>query len=179
MRRKKSAVQETSLYDFLDADTDAEGIDTVGVVEQLLTPDQIYETAESRINLLYEDRRVEREGLKTSIQTLGEYFSMWANTSPHGGLIVVGINNDGEVTGLKSIEPTRLNRFEGAGHGRCPDARYESKRVRVKNSRNEDDFVLLFRVHYHESKLVETCNGRAFYRIGEECIELKTDEEKR
>jgi ATP-dependent DNA helicase RecG len=68
--------------------------------------------------------------------------------------------------------------LEATGYERCPDARFESKRVSIVNSRGESDFALLFRIHYHETKVVETCDGKVFCRIADKCVELKTDQEK-
>ena len=60
----------------------------------------------------------------------------------------------------------------------CPDARYEFHRVPVRNNKGEEDFVLALRVHYREEKLVETTDGNAFVRAGEEKRKL-TEAEKR
>lgn len=178
MRRRKESPNQL-VIDFIDSSID-DGIDSGSdIVQQLLTPDQIYQFAEKQIQLFKEDRRIERKSPKIHQQRLGEYFSMWANTSPHGGIIAVGISNKGEVIGCKSLEMSTLNQLESTGYDRCADARYETKRVAVVNEKGEQDFVLLFRVYYHETKLVETCEGKAFHRIGESCIELKTDDEKR
>ena len=67
----------------------------------LITPDEIYQNAEAFIELLKEDRRFERKSPKTSPRSLGEYFSMWANTLPDGGLIALGIEDNG-TAGVKA-----------------------------------------------------------------------------
>ena len=57
----------------------------------LLSPDEIYQNAShSLLALLKEDRRLERKTAGVHGRALGEYFSMWANTVPEGGLIVLG-----------------------------------------------------------------------------------------
>lgn len=54
----------------------------------LLTVDEIYERASAELltSLGKEDRRFERKPSGIHALTLGEYFSMWANTAPDGGL---------------------------------------------------------------------------------------------
>ena len=146
---------------------------------QLLTPDEIYEQAERFVGLLKEDRRIERKTGGIHSQSLGEYFSMWANTSPDGGLIVVGIEDDGSVSGLKTLDHKPLNTLEKCGYDRCPQAFYDTKRVRIKNEKKEDDFVLLIRVKYHQTRVVETCDGKVFVRRGDSRIEIKKEEERR
>lgn len=77
----------------------------------LVSPDELYGHAESVIELLREDRRFERKSPKTSPRTLGEYFSMWANTPPDGGLIAVGIEDNGKIIGCKSLTQGWRSKF--------------------------------------------------------------------
>lgn len=147
------------------------------VLQQLLTPDEIYARAESIAQQIAEDRRIER---KARIQpaALADNFSMWANTSPDGGLIAVGISNDGQIPGCKALNQKTINELE-AGPDKCPQARFESKRVSVINRDGEPDFFILFRVFYHPSRLVETTDHKVFVRRGDKKIEIRTDQEKR
>lgn len=134
----------------------------------LLSPDDIYAgPIQHLLQLLEEDRRIERKPASYQPRYLGDYFSMWANTQPDGGLIVVGVTNDGEITGMTSQGVPRLNRLEATGSIYCQDARYECKRVPVVNCDGREDFVLVFRVFYHKTRLVKTASGEAFTRIGE------------
>ena len=64
--------------------------------KRLVSVDEIYLTAtQQSLSEFSEDRRVERKPARYSGDSLGEYFSMWANTSPEGGLIVVGQFDNG------------------------------------------------------------------------------------
>ena len=59
---------------------------------QLYTPDEIYEMAdEVLLRKMFEDVRFEMKCNAIHCKEVGEYFSMWANTSPSGGLLLVGI----------------------------------------------------------------------------------------
>src|ERR1017187_4052703 len=75
----------------------------------LVSPDEIYQNAEAFLELIKEDRRFERKSPKTSPRSLGEYFSMWANTLPDGGLVAVGIEDKGSIAGCKELSQTELN----------------------------------------------------------------------
>ena len=58
----------------------------------LLSPDEIYELVDQDLlGRLKEDRRLERKPAGIHGKELGDYFSMWANTVPDGGLLVVGM----------------------------------------------------------------------------------------
>jgi len=144
-----------------------------------LTPDEIFDRADANtLRSLKEDERVERKAPKLQGEPLGEYFSMWANTSPDGGVIISGISNIGEFIGCSSLNTGTLNRLKRTGDVFCPDARYEVKEVKVTNATGKDDFVLLFRVYYNKNRVVRTTKRKVFIRRGASKKEL-TDEEIR
>lgn len=144
----------------------------------LLSVDEIYDRAnEELLTLLAEDKRIERKPCGFSGEGLGEYFSMWANTAPDGGLIVLGQTDKGGFEGCKGLSQEAINQREKTGYVYCPDARYETvKRVPVTNQKGERDFVLLFRIRYHRDSVVRTAKGKAFVRKGDSKIELKPEE---
>ena len=92
---------------------------------------------------------------------------MWANTAPDGGLIVVGLSDDGIIHGCANLPQQTINGIEKTGMVFCPDAIHKYKRVPVKNSAGADDFVMLFWVQYRQDRVVETCKGQAFIRCGD------------
>lgn len=142
----------------------------------LVSPDELYQNAETFLDLLKEDRRFERKSPRTSPRSLGEYFSMWANTVPDGGLIAVGIEDGGRVAGCSSLSQAELNEREQAGRIYCPDARYESKLIPITNSDGKSDFLLLIRVQYRPDKVVYDSQGHAWTRIGDQKHELSKDQ---
>lgn len=146
---------------------------------QLWTPDDIYQSLDAEIIKRFsEDSRIERKTCNIHARELGDYLSMWANTQPHGGLILLGIENKGgRISGCKSLSTPELNKLEVVNRY-CPEARHEFRRVPVKNENGEDDFVIAVRVFYREDRLVETTDGDAFVRVGEQKRKL-TESEKR
>jgi len=125
-----------------------------------------------------EDRRFERKTVSVSAQDIGNYLSILSNSPPEGGLIGIGIEDDGKFSGCLRAGLKHLNELERAGDVYCPDARYESKHVPIRNTQGEEDFVLLVRVQYRRDKVVENNRGEAFIRRGESKRRL-TDDEKR
>jgi ATP-dependent DNA helicase RecG len=141
-----------------------------------LTPDDIWAIVDqTTLERLREDPRIER---KRSIHAgeLGEYFSMWANTVPFGGIMVIGQENAGGFGGCLALGDEVINKLESGGRFHCPDARTEPKRVRVQNLRGEDDFVLLIRVFYNSLRVVKTISDRAFIRSGSVKNELSREQ---
>jgi len=92
---------------------------------------------------------------------------MWANTPSSGGVIAIGVENDGKISGLSKVGIAHLNDLERAGDICCPDAKHQTKRINITNSNGAEDQILLIRVHYNEKKVVRTSDGMAFDRRGE------------
>lgn len=149
---------------------------------ELWTADDIFAVAvkEGGASLLRfkEDNRVEWKSARYSPKELADYFSMWANTQPHGGLIVIGVENDGQITGCLGVGADRISDFEQVGPSQCPDARFEIRRTEAQNTDGKSDFLLLVRIFYRPDKLVETVRRDAFVRSGKSKRQL-SEEEKR
>lgn len=146
-------------------------------VTALLTPDEIFDRADAALlKALGEDRRLERKPATYPPRSLGEYLSMWANTAPAGGVVVVGMEDGGAFQGLARMGTDALNALEQTGRTYCPDAPVEYRRVSVRNADGEQDFVLLIRVGYHQRRVVYTTKGKAFVRWGDSKHELTPEE---
>jgi ATP-dependent DNA helicase RecG len=145
---------------------------------QLWTPDDIFTHLDNAtVQRFKEDGRLERKRARIAQRDLAEYFSMWANTQPNGGIILLGVENDGAISGCSSLSDNQLNEIERTSR-LCPDARCAFKRIAVTNARDKPDFLVAIRVSYREDKLVETTAGDAFIREGEDKRRL-TELEKR
>lgn len=139
---------------------------------QLWTPDEIYDRLNSKnIQAFVEDRRVERKNSRVSAKTLAEYLSMWSNTQPHGGIVIVGIDDNGAISGCTSLSPERKNEIEALSP-LCPDASWSSKVVEVTNAAGKPDYLIVYRVTYRADKLVETSSNEAFIREGDKKLRV-------
>lgn len=145
---------------------------------ELWTPDDIYDNCDQKtIEAFSEDRRVERKRVEVSQKDFAAYLSMWANTQPYGGIVFIGVANDGAIRGCLSSGVEHLNEFETARR-LCSDASYELKRIPVVDEKGNDNFVIAVRVYYRADKLVETVDGNAYIREGDE-KRLLSETEKR
>ena len=143
----------------------------------LMTVDEIYERASPELfQKLKEDRRIERKPATIHADSLAPYFSMWANTQPDGGIIVMGMENDGSISGCERLSTGQVNRLEKTRMEYCPEARCTSKRVKAVNKDGAGDFLMLFRVHYRNDLVVRTNSGEAFVREGDSKRRLSSEE---
>jgi ATP-dependent DNA helicase RecG len=151
-------------------------------LRELWTPDDIFAAAvkdgASTLLAFREDYRVEWKSARYSVKELADYFSMWANTQPSGGIIVIGVENDGTISGCLNVGTDKISEFEQVGPAQCPDARFDIRRIAVTRSDGNEDYLLLIRVFYRPDKLIETVRDEAFVRSGKTKREL-TEEEKR
>lgn len=143
----------------------------------LYSPSEIYAALnQGLLEKLKEDKRIERKPPAIQIRALDYCFSMWANTKPDGGLIVVGQEDDGRIAGCASINADRLNDLERAVSIYCPDAKYSTKQVRVVNAKGQDDYVFVYHIHYRPDRVVRTVSNDAYIRIGSSKKKLSAEE---
>lgn len=146
---------------------------------RMLSTDELYDSIsqESAVDT-GEDHRIERKSASYSAKALGDYFSMWANTAPFGGIILLGVENDGRVTGISSIPLDKINELQRAGDVFCPEARYQCRHIDIINDKGKPDQIIAIRVLYREDRVVETASKDAFARRGSSKRKL-SDAEKR
>ena len=150
---------------------------------QVHTPDELYERMDESLlrellKVCEEDSRHELKPNGIHSNNLADWFGMWANTSPSGGLIIVGVRDDKVVEGCSRLSAKIINRLELTADDFCPDAKFSIKRVEVH--RDEDgcrDFVLVFRVLYNPARTVKTVSGGVFVRRANRKKQLITPEE--
>ncbi len=105
----------------------------------VLTVEEIWAAATPELLAkLREDRRIERKPAGIHPKELGEYFSMWANTVD-GGLIVVGMENNGAITGCVASGTSHTNKLDSHGRDNCPDAKVELRRIQATNIKGQPD----------------------------------------
>lgn len=162
-------VSQLSLLDLLDRPP----------IEALYKPDQIYESDEPGLFVrLTEDPRFDRKSGSSDGKALAKYLSAFGNgPSIDGGVLAIGIEKDGTITGCKHLSQKSLSEAESCGHNYCPDGRFVSRRLAVKNAKGDDDFIILARIDYVEGKVVQLHDGTAWERLGDECKKL-TEEKK-
>lgn len=143
-----------------------------------LSPERIFEIA--TVDLLMrcrEDRRVEWKPAGVQPRFLGEYISMFAN-SPGGGILVVGLEDDGTPSGCARLSQSSLNDIEQCGSIFAPQATLKSKRVPFSDGTRDSNFLLVFLIEYHQTRVVETSSGEAFVRHGASKMRLREHEKR-
>ncbi|NJC05066.1 ATP-dependent DNA helicase RecG [Sphingomonas kaistensis] len=145
---------------------------------ELWTPDDIFNSLTPElISAFEEDYRVDRKSARISARDLADDVCAFANSAPHGGVLLVGVENDGSIGGLSCVAMDKVNALYSVGDF-CPDARLDFRTLEVMNKRGEPDRILLLRVFFRDNRLVETTSGTAYIRQGDRKRRI-SEEEKR
>lgn len=148
-------------------------------LDAMFKPDQIFESDDGAfIVRLTEDTRFDRKSGRVDGNGLAICLSAFGNgPAVEGGVVAVGIEKDGRVTGCKHLSEGKLQEIETAGRDRCPDGRFSTRRIEITNEKDEVDFLVLIRIYYVEGRLVNLSNDDAYCRQGDKSRRL-TDSEK-
>lgn len=138
-------------------------------IEGLYSVDQIYESTDGHLfSRLTEDHRFDRKRANIDSKKMAVMLSSFGNgPSVHGGVIAMGVENDGSISGCKHLSELDIQKVEKFGSDICPDGRFSTQRLEVTNKDGDDDFIILVRIRYVEGRLVTLTNGNAYIRVGD------------
>lgn len=149
-------------------------------LEAVYRPDAIFECDDWQlIRRLVEDGRFDRKSSRVQPNVLAQLLSGFGNgPAIEGGVIAIGIEDDGRISGCKSLDGGRIAEIESAGRDRCPDGRFKTRRLQCVNANDEDDFIILIRVFYVENRLVECTDHNAYCREADKTRRLSEAEKQ-
>ena len=139
----------------------------ISKINSSLTVDYLTKTPEN----LYLDRK---RG-KISIQDLANEVASFANAN--GGIIAVGITDDGIIEGFNIYGPNKLNECQKVVSGYLnPSPVYECELVDIKNQKDEEDNILLFHIEPAMNYIVRNNKDEVYCRQGDSSIKLTSDQ---
>lgn len=143
----------------------------------LWTPRDIWVRLNQRLlSYFKEDRRVEYKGTKkVDFEDFATYLSTFSNT-PDGGVVVFGVENDGNLVGCSKLTPEALNKIEHCHTKLCPQSKPEFKRFEIAIEDRVEFCIAVFIPYV--GRLVETNKQEAWIRYGDSRHKM-SEEEKR
>lgn len=114
----------------------------------------------------------DRKSARKDADEIAKHLMAFANAA--GGRLVVGIEDDGTVTGFKRDKAHSVESFEQAHVTELvPSPRVDTERVPVVNSNGEDDHVLVMDVGFSRNRVVhQRRDGRVALREGDKSVWL-------
>lgn len=122
-----------------------------------------------------ENQNFERKSTLIQERDLALEFSAFANSSVEGGLVVVGIENDKNITGINFTGQEKINKLIQAQRTFCPMAIMNYKEFFVMNNKGENDRLLLFYVEFSFDKVIKINSGDACERIGDQTCRMSPE----
>ena len=133
-------------------------------------------TMEYLINIP-ENLYFERKRAKISFQDLANEIASFANAN--GGIIAVGITDNGLIEGFNAYGISKLNDCQKVvSRYLKPVPIYECELIKLKNSKDEDDCILLFHIEPALNYIVRNNKDEVFCRQGDSSIKLTADQIK-
>lgn len=123
-----------------------------------------------------ENQYFDRKSARLKAQETARHISAFANAS--GGKLVIGIEDNGEVTGFKRNGARNMEDFEQAALVGCePMPEVHPIRIPVTNSHGEDDSILVLDISASSNHVIARRSDKAvFLRQQDSSVELDRDQ---
>lgn len=125
---------------------------------------------------LKENQYFDRKSARKDDREIAKHISAFANAA--GGKLVVGIEDNGEVTGFRRNGARDIENFERAALATCtPAPIVHRERISVVNSSGEDDTVLVLDIEPSTSHSVaRMSDGDVFLRQNDKSVKLNREQ---
>ena len=134
----------------------------------------------SRINLEYlknekENLYFDRKRAKISLQDLANEIASFANSN--GGIIVVGITDDGKIEGFNIYGKDKLNQCQKVVNNFLKNTpTYRMELLDIENEKGEMDNLLLFHIEPELNYIIRNNKDEVFCRQGDSSIKLNANQ---
>lgn len=140
---------------------------TLSKMNSIITEDYLKTAKE---NLYFERKRA-----KVSLQDLANEIASFANAN--GGVIAVGITDDGKIEGFNDYGINKLNDFQKViTNYLSPTPNYKAELIEIKNIKNEKDNILLFHIEPALNFIVRNNKDEVYLRQGDSSIKLNNEQ---
>lgn len=134
----------------------------------------------SKINIDYlksekENLYFDRKRAKISLQDLANEIASFANSN--GGLIVLGITDDGKIEGFNSYGDEKLNQCQKVVTNYLKNTpTYRTELIDIQNEKCEEDNILLFHIEPELNYLIRNNKDEVYCRQGDSSIKLNANQ---
>lgn len=117
-----------------------------------------------------EGQYFDRKSARIKPYALAQNLSAFANAN--GGILVIGIEDNGEITGLKCDKASDINELIDTPLSLCEGPiNYETEIIKV-----DDKEILLFHINPSNNKVIKTSKKEVFLRIGDKSKKLNHEQ---
>ena len=130
----------------------------------------------SLFSVLAESQYFDRKSARKDDKEIAKHISAFANAG--GGKLVIGIEDDGEISGFRRNGARDIENFERAALTTCsPSPIVHRSRVAVVNSSGEDDAILVLDIEASTNRVVSrTSDDEVFLRQNDRSVRLNREQ---
>ena len=130
----------------------------------------------SLLSTLGENQYFDRKSARKDDKEIAKHISAFANAS--GGKLVIGIEDNGEVTGFNRSGARDIENFERAALTTCsPSPIVRKERIPVISSSGKEDVVLVIDIEASTSRVVSrSSDGEVFLRQNDRSVRLDREQ---
>lgn len=130
----------------------------------------------SLFSVLAESQYFDRKSARKDDKEIAKHISAFANAG--GGKLVIGIEDDGEISGFRRNGARDIENFERAALTTCsPSPIVHRSRVAVVNSSGEDDTILVLDIEASANRVVSrTSDDEVFLRQNDRSVRLNREQ---
>ncbi|MEG2543711.1 MAG: ATP-binding protein [Longicatena sp.] len=122
------------------------------------------------LNNKTENQYFDRKSARIKPKDIIRHLIAFANAN--GGILAIGVEDDGEITGFDMQNSSKINDFEVAPLKYCPNLlNYNTEVLAIENKE-----VLLFQIEPSSDRVVFSSDNKVYLRIGDESITLNHDQ---
>ena len=123
-----------------------------------------------------ENQYFDRKSARLDPKDVARHLSAFANAS--GGKLVIGIEDNGEITGFKCNGARNVEEYKQVALTKCaPVPEVQAKQIYTKNSYGNDDFILVLEVTPSSGHVITRCSdGAVFLRQKDSSVKLNHEQ---
>lgn len=124
-----------------------------------------------RLKTMTESQFFDRKSARLAPRDFAHQLSAFANAS--GGLVVIGIEDNGNITGVTDLQENAFRQaaFENL---RIPPE-YEVEMVPCTLENGNDGKIMLFHIATSANEIIKLKNGEAYLRVGDHSVKLNSE----
>ena len=137
--------------------------DSISKINPILTIDFIIKFKENQY--------FERKSAKIGSKDITKHLIAFSNAN--GGILIIGVEDDGKVTGFSEVGIQKINDFRLIPFEHCKNTpNIETEEIEVLNYKSEKDKILVYHISPSTKRVLRNTADEVFLRIGDKSKKL-------
>lgn len=122
-----------------------------------------------------ENQYFDRKSARIKPKDIARHLIAFANAS--GGVLVIGVEDNGKITGFNKVGLHKMNEFKRIPFDNCettPNVKIEE--LKVKNINEEDDYILIYQINPSTKRVIRSTSDEVYLRIGDQSRTLSHEQ---